>query len=380
MRAVVWFGLLVLAVALITEDASAISFDDLIAQAEESRHPTPKKKVVKRVDPEMQEWSTDHLLGLDQPPPQHMFDNLFEKPAAKKHVAKKHHKKHMAKKHHKKHRVMRKHKVSSHKKLKASKHHKVAKKVHTPSSHSSSFAASLLGSIPKAKHHHSTEELDKTADGTKLTSVLDRQHGKTIQMVTTHIEDPAYEAGFSKHKEHKKEHKKVHKKEHKKKVHKKHKQHKKHKKVEDGEAHDTLLGGLRLPHDDADAVVPEAEAKEELLAPSLPRATHHHKHAGTPSLSGLASTMLAESDRQDKAKRQKVKKANDKAAAEKKQLQERERQNLGGKKPVELDLSADDDVEYDDNQDDDVSDSLSDFLDDDDMLIQLKDDVDADEW
>merc|ERR1712205_38733 len=92
MRAVVYFGLFVLAVAVISE-TEAISFDELVARADEAEHPKPKPKP-KRVDPEMEEWSTDHLLGLDEPPPADMFASLEheeeeEKPAKKVHVEKK---------------------------------------------------------------------------------------------------------------------------------------------------------------------------------------------------------------------------------------------------------------------------------------------------
>merc|ERR1711939_875756 len=78
MRTAVYFGLLVCAVALIS-DGSAISFDDLVARADEAQHP---KKVEKAPQPdiEMEEWSTDHLLGLDAPPPADMFDSLLSTP------------------------------------------------------------------------------------------------------------------------------------------------------------------------------------------------------------------------------------------------------------------------------------------------------------
>merc|ERR1711871_1586059 len=384
MRSIVYFGLFVLAVALIAEDASAISFDDLVAQAEEARHPKPKvKKEAPRPDPEMEEWSTDHLLGLDQPPPSHMFDSLFDASAAthKVHhhgssiphaaVKKAHHKKHVVhKRHHK-----------SHKKLKASTHHHVAKKVHSASHHmhhresASDFTENLLGSIPAAKHHHDDKMVmhDKDTEGKpSLMLNLDRHHGKTVQMVSTHIEDPAYDEPKEEEPKEEEEHKKEHKRSHKK-SHKKHESH-----------HESIMGSLKIPSEDdeADAVVPEAEAEEELLAPHLPRASHHHKHAGPTSLAGLASSMLAESDQQEKAKvdkKKEVKKAQEAADAEE---EERESKALGGKKPVHLDLGDDDEDEEEEEGHDDYGDSLSFDLDDDDddvMLIQLKD-GDVDEW
>merc|ERR1711998_454759 len=80
MRTVVLFGIAIIAVACVS-DASGISFDDLVSQVEEHAHPKPKKTV--EVDPDMAEWSTDHLLGLDQPPPSHIFDSLISRVNAK---------------------------------------------------------------------------------------------------------------------------------------------------------------------------------------------------------------------------------------------------------------------------------------------------------
>merc|ERR1712196_665323 len=86
MRAAVCFGLLVCAVALIG-DGSAISFDDLVARADEAAHPK-KIEAPKQPDVEMEEWSTDHLLGLDVPPPSDMFDSLVNRPEEPVHVKK----------------------------------------------------------------------------------------------------------------------------------------------------------------------------------------------------------------------------------------------------------------------------------------------------
>merc|ERR1719453_2055013 len=74
MRAAVYLGLLLCSVAFIADvDGASISFDDLAEQAE---HPPPAKEP-ERPDLEMEEWSTDHLLGLDAPPPSDMFDSLL---------------------------------------------------------------------------------------------------------------------------------------------------------------------------------------------------------------------------------------------------------------------------------------------------------------
>merc|ERR1711907_919271 len=250
MRAVVCFGLFVLAVALIADDASAISFDDLISRAEEAQHPHPKKEV-KRADPEMEEWSTSHLLGLDEPPPQHMFDEFLhpKKPAKKvhhKHVAKKHHTKKSHKKAHK-HVVLKK--ASRHSHLKASKPERVKREVHTPSE----FASSLLSSIPSAKRGMTETDGD-------MTLKMDNKHGHVVQMVTTHIADTALVASKSHEK-----------KSHKKKSHKK----KSHKK----KSHSSLLDFVKHgKHADADEVVPEMASDQELLAPPLPSLPHRKEH------------------------------------------------------------------------------------------------------
>merc|ERR1711998_383066 len=374
MRAVVCFGLFVLAVALIADDASAISFDDLISRAEEAQHPHPKKEV-KRADPEMEEWSTSHLLGLDEPPPQHMFDEFLhsKKPAKKvhhKHGAKKHHTK---KSHKKAHKHVAHKKASRHSHLKASKPERVKREVHTPSE----FASSLLSSIPSAKHNHEMTETDGD-----MTLKMDNKHGHVVQMVTTHIADTALVASKS---HAKKSHKKSHKKKlHKKKSHKK-KSHKKksHKK----KSHSSLLDFVKHgKHADADEVVPEMDSDQELLAPHLPslphRKEHHKKAHSMHSLSGMASQLLAKSEEADKAKKAEVakKKAEQKKEEQKQEeIKKRQQKALGGKQVLELDLSGDTASE---EEDDDAYDeeSLENFMDDDmDMLIQLKA-TDADEW
>merc|ERR1711988_1623996 len=278
MRAVVCFGLFVLAVALIADDASAISFDDLISRAEEAQHPHPKKEV-KRADPEMEEWSTSHLLGLDEPPPQHMFDEFLhpKKPAKKvhhKHVAKKHHTK---KSHKKAHKHVAHKKASRHSHLKASKPERVKREVHTPSE----FASSLLSSIPSAKHNHEMTETDGD-----MTLKIDNKHGHVVQMVTTHIADTALVASKSHAK-------------------------KSHKKSRKKKFHSSLLDFVKHgKHADADEVVPEMDSDQELLAPHLPslphRKEHHKKAHSMHSLSGMASQLLAKSEEADKAKKAEV--------------------------------------------------------------------------
>merc|ERR1711871_1232471 len=321
-------------------------------------HPHPKKEV-KRADPEMEEWSTSHLLGLDEPPPQHMFDEFLhpKKPAKKvhhKHVAKKHHTK---KSHKKAHKHVAHKKASRHSHLKASKPERVKREVHTPSE----FASSLLSSIPSAKRGMTETDGD-------MTLKMDDKHGHVVQMVTTHIADTALVASKSHAK-----------KSHKKKSHKK----KSHKK----KSHSSLLDFVKHgKHADADEVVPEMDSDQELLAPHLPSLPHRKEHPkkahSMHSLSGMASQLLAKSEEADKAKKAEAvkKKAEQKKEEEKQEeIKKRQQKALGGKQVLELDLSGD---TVSEEEDDDAydEDSLEDFMDDDmDMLIQLKA-TDADEW
>jgi len=85
MRALLWIGLFMIAVSMVSE-TQAISFDELVSRANEAENPELKEApVVAEVDPEMEAWSTDHLLGLDEPPPQHMFDSLLNREHHKAH-------------------------------------------------------------------------------------------------------------------------------------------------------------------------------------------------------------------------------------------------------------------------------------------------------
>merc|ERR1711939_996022 len=159
---------------------------------------------------------------------------------------------------------------------------------------------------------------------------------------------------------HKKAHKKMHK--------KKHKAHKKHE--------ESILGGLHLPHEDRDDIVEEQD-EDDFMESALPHAEHKH-HA--KSLSGIASSMLEESDAADQesqAKEAKAEAKKKKAAEKKKRFEEQQEKTIGGPL-VHLDLSADEPVEEEDTSEKDIPslDSFMDDLGDDDMLIQLPVDVD----
>merc|ERR1711939_1211865 len=78
---------LVLLAAVGLHSAESISFDDLYKAADSYDHPTVAKAAPapKPQDPEMKEWSTEHLLGFDEPVPEHMFDDL-QAPQKKQHT------------------------------------------------------------------------------------------------------------------------------------------------------------------------------------------------------------------------------------------------------------------------------------------------------
>merc|ERR1711871_1232007 len=78
---------LVLLAAVGLHSAESISFDDLYKAADSYDHPTVAKAAPapKPQDPEMEEWSTEHLLGFDEPVPEHMFDDL-QAPQKKQHT------------------------------------------------------------------------------------------------------------------------------------------------------------------------------------------------------------------------------------------------------------------------------------------------------
>merc|ERR1712139_630651 len=264
MRVVLCIAFLVFAVACVSE-TSAISFDELVSRAEEAQHPKPVK-APPPPDPDMEEWSTDHLLGLDQPPPTDMFDDLVKRSTHKKPVAHKkahvaHHVKHKAHKvlKHKKHKKMLKKKLLKKKKMLKRKHREERKA-------RAEFAENLITSLPHVDH-------EKT--GHSVSAHLDSlmPHHKKAQMVQTH-------------KVHHKKVKKAHKKAHKKKLHKKKKVH-----------HESLsgLGKLSAPADDDDEV-PEDEEESFLKE-------DEEEDDAPQSLSGLAGSMLQEDDKRDKAKR-----------------------------------------------------------------------------
>merc|ERR1712110_156292 len=96
MRTLVFVAILIVAI-------DAISFEELERRADEADHPEahpppPPKKVAPKLPTlaemgqkeEMQEWSTDHLLGLDAPPPTELFKDLQKlgKPKPRVHRAK----------------------------------------------------------------------------------------------------------------------------------------------------------------------------------------------------------------------------------------------------------------------------------------------------
>merc|ERR1712139_190154 len=150
MRVVLCIAFLVFAVACVSE-TSAISFDELVSRAEEAQHPKPVK-APPPPDPDMEEWSTDHLLGLDQPPPTDMFDDLVKRSTHKKPVAHKkahvvHHVKHKAHKvlKHKKHKKMLKKKLLKKKKMLKRKHREERKA-------RAEFAENLITSLPHVDH------------------------------------------------------------------------------------------------------------------------------------------------------------------------------------------------------------------------------------
>merc|ERR1712159_508906 len=355
MRAAVYFGLLVCAVALI-QDGSAISFDDLVARAEEANHP-PKR--VKKVEPdmEMEEWSTDHLLGLDTPPPADMFDSLVNRPAA----APKPHKvkvvKKVAKKAHKVHKVAKKvQKVHvEHKEPEVDgmsyfeDQHEVAKKVakHIKKVHKAppapvekddddteaEFASDPMGSLihegPKKAH---------------VAIKVDKKTKHDVQMVSPHISDPAMKIH---------RHKKAHKA-------------KKVKKAKKAKMHhsENILSGM--VHQDED--VPEDADIEFPGLSSLPHAApvKSHKVKKINGLQGLASAMLERSNQQDvEQQAAAAKKVASKAKkdAEMAKLKKEARKAAGGH-AVHLDLSGDTDEE--DDKDEKTIPSLESFMDDDD--------------
>merc|ERR1712139_231602 len=339
MRVVLCIAFLVFAVACVSE-TSAISFDELVSRAEEAQHPKPVK-APPPPDPDMEEWSTDHLLGLDEPPPSDMFDDLVEKPH-KKHVV--HKKAHVV--HKKVHHVVKKHKVLK-KKHKVLKKKALKKKLHAKKSHQHAarkareeFAENLLGSLPRVDHE------------------------KTGHSVSAHL-------GRVFHKKH---HKKVHKKIHHKKVHKKKKPHhavmlsahkhlkKPHKKVhkKKDEDHEMLgsLGQLKEPEDDE---VPESEF-EHALKDDDDIDEADDTEVGSHGLAGLAGSMLQESDKRDQKERA-AREA--KEEAQKKQEQEEEEEERKHDTGVHLALSDDEPVEEDEDAEKDLP-SLDSFFDDDD--------------
>jgi len=393
MRAAVYIGLLVFAVALVA-DSDAISFDDLVARAEEANHPKPKKHVeVEQPDLEMEEWSTDHLLGLDVPPPSDMFDNLISssKPAHHKRVVhKKPVKKHVV---HKAKKVVRKVAKKAH----VAKVHKHIKKVHKvveeEEDSSSAYAESLLGELDhhthkKAKKAH--KKVHKKAHKKAHKVSTPKARPATLPEHKVHMlggaglleaEDDEDEAPVV-HKAHKKKahmlqapslvQHKTHKKA--KKAHKKAKKvaHKKaHKKAHKEESTASILDGLTSAHKDEEDSFEEDD--DDFDAPSvsaLPRASAPapaHKMKSFNGLQGMATAMLEENDKKDQAQATAAKKkaaaAAKEAAVQKKRQEDLEKRSGGNF--VHLDLSGDEADEEDDKEDKAIP-SLDSFMEDDD--------------
>merc|ERR1712159_450463 len=294
MRAAVCFGLLVCAVALIG-DGSAISFDDLVARADEAAH--PKKVETSKPDVEMEEWSTDHLLGLDVPPPADMFDSLVNRPEPVEHHVQKAHKK-VRKVHaapveapkrvaeHEEHvdedseqvfaeslmsNLMHNshHEKKAHKKVAKKAHKKVAKKAHKKSVHEETMH-------PPSVHLNLDDEDDSSGP----------------EMVSAHISDPAMKITKKHAKKHAKEHAEKHAEKH-----------------EDKQ--ESILSGLHSE------VVPEDDEIELPSIASLPHAKHVAK-ASTPHFDGLQGMATAMLESADKEKEEAKKVADKKKAADKK--------------------------------------------------------------
>merc|ERR1711988_824870 len=208
MRVVLCIAFLVFAVACVSE-TQAISFDELVSRAEEAQHPKPVK-APPPPDPDMEEWSTDHLLGLDQPPPTDMFDDLVKRSTHKAH-------KKLLK--HKKHKKMLKKKLLKKKKMLKRKQHNEERRARA------AFAENLITSLPHVDH-----EKTGHAVSANLGSLM--PHRKKVHHKKVHKK--------VRHAAHKKVHKKAHKK-----LHKKKKVH--------HEEHFSGLGHLTAPADDDEA-------------------------------------------------------------------------------------------------------------------------------
>jgi len=368
-RAVIFLGLCVLAVAFVSE-TEAISFEELVNQAQAATEPK-KPKAVHRVDPELEDWSTDHLLGLDEKVPDDYFAALPSQQKRKVHKVVHHakKKKHVIKK--KKHVIKKKHlkkkKVVENRDdaleaedaaallssltpkthLKAKTHHKKVRS-HKRRSHKAH------------KKHHMKKKHHAIVEGHALQSVhveglsglgqLHRteHHSKplgSVNMLTTHIEDPAYNKSI------KKAHKKAHKKEHRDVDEIVDEE----EPVEHTEAStDALLSGLDV-HQKKKAFVP---SQDRLLG------TLHLPHATTPlkssprdhakGLRGLASSMLAQADQKAKAVREhkhqvqaeRAKQHQHEDAVKKK---EEEFRQATGQHTLKLDLSGDTALDDDDD-------------------------------
>jgi len=294
-------------------ETDALSFDDLVARVEEQDHPHKAPPPPPPVDPEMAEWSTDHLLGLDEPVPDDMFDDLIKpKKVHHKEVKKVHHtkpKKHASKKHAAMVQVPKKTK-----KLKPSKKPSRAHK-----------------KIVHAKKHAHTAK--------KVMNLVAHRHGLGLP----HGHHMVAKSTLKKHT-------KAHK------VQKKKRSARRMKKKKE----DDLLSsfGVHLPEGDddddedeySDDIVPENE-EEDLDQVSIPHAHHKaKKRSGPMTLSGMAASMMKQNE--DKLKAQKAA-AQKKVTQAKKKKAENKRLREVTKKmqpnAVQLDLSGDDEEADDDD-------------------------------
>lgn len=320
----------------------------------------------------MQEWSTEHLLGLDEP---NMAANLFaslEHKGSKTLHRHKVHKKvhHVAKKAKKKHTL-------KHKK----KHHLT--KVHDDGNMAEeSLLGSLHPSLHRAHKHraHKAHKVHRKRKSHKKVlhhRKAKKAHKKHVHMVSAHIEDPAMELhatiGGKSHKTHK--HKKVHKK------HEKKHEDDTEDDSEEKVPREEILGGQKLTAS-ADDVVPESDDQEEFnddeeihddLFESALGMGHDEdsqqesKAKKSHSLAGFASSMLEENDAAEKealAEKKKQEAEHEKEVAEQKK-REKKLEKMAGGKLVHLDLSND---QEEDDDDDDLNEDkiapLDSFMDD----------------
>jgi hypothetical protein len=420
MRTLVFIGVCVFAISCVSE-TEAISFDDLVAGAEEAAHPTHKKEHVHEPDDhdaDMEEWSTEHLLGLDEPVPSDMFDSLVH-PKHKSHKARHvrhHHKrvKHVRKVHkkvrkaHKKARVARKPRREEHERRHEEEDltrfaQPVNKEeedrdpmVPTMDDSVETLADSLLAGMDhhEKKHEKKHERRHEHRHERRHEHRHERRehkthHPKEQQMPTgghlmqghhrihnglpkVHVGE-LMETHHSHHRhaeevevqEHRHSH---HKREHKKARHARHHRHEERSHHKSGGI--LSAAGVHLKDkvpEDSD-IVSEVDTVHAFTDVS----NAIHRSEQPKGLSGLASSMLEESDRQEKEEAQVESKKESQRAQRKRENEKRKAaaKKLAHGHYVELDLSGDEPVEEDEvpskeESQDDLSDALG-FDDDDD--------------